>query len=210
MAEEDQTDQVDDETGTDETAEGEEALADAGKKALDAMKVQRAAARKERDAAKARAETAEAELAKLKAAKTDGDKPPEVDEKAIRDAAKAEAQAEVLHERVLDRIETKAAKMFADPEDARALLAARADEFIDDGKIDSDAIAEALADLLKKKPHLSAQGGKRFEGTADQGTRNGSTVKQLTEQDLNRMTPAQIVDAQAKGQLDNLMGLSKT
>jgi len=195
-------DETEDETGE---TEGSESLGDPGKKALDAMKASRTAARRERDAAKAEADAAKAELAKLR-----GDKTPEVDEKAIRDQARKEAQAEALKDRVLDRIEAKAAKLFADPEDARALLAAKADEFIDDGQIDSDAIAKALADLLKKKPHLSAQGGKRFEGNADQGARNGSRVTQKTQQDLNRMTPQQIVDARAKGELDELMGLSQS
>jgi len=189
------TDRADDDKSKDD-------LGDAGKKALDAMKTQRAEARKERDAARAEAAAAKAELAKLRG----GDKPAEVDEKAIRDAAKKEAQAEVLRDRVLDRIETKAAKTFTDPEDARALLAAQAEKFIDDGEIDNDAINKALADLLKKKPHLGAQGGKRFEGSADGGARKGSNAPaQLTEQDLKRMAPEQIVAAREKGQLADLL-----
>jgi hypothetical protein len=194
----------DEEPTTDETPEGSDALGDAGKKALDAMKAGRLLARKERDAAKAEATAAKAELAKLK-----GEKAPEVDEKAIRETARKEAQAEVLRDRVLDRIEAKAAKLFADPEDARALLAAKADDYIDDGQIDSDAIVKALADLLKKKPHLGAQGGKRFEGSADGGARKGSNAPaQLTEQDLKRMTPHQIDAARLAGKLDDLLGAS--
>lgn len=206
MAEETETADVEEEGTETAEAEGTDSLGDAGKKALDAMKAARTAARKERDAAKARADALEAELAKLKG----GDKPPEVDEKAIREEARKAAQAEVLRDRVLDRIETKAAKLFADPEDARALLAAKADEFLDDGQIDNDAIAEALAELLKKKPHLGAQGGRRFEGGGDGGARNGSGSRpaQLTQQDLNRMTPQQIVDARNKGQFDELMGIT--
>jgi hypothetical protein len=188
--------------GTGEAAEDDKPLSQAGAKAFEALKAKRRADIERRETAEAEAKAAKAELAKLKG----GDKPPEVDEKAIRETARKEAQAEVLRDRVLDRIETKAAKLFADPEDARALLASKADDFIDDGQIDSDAIVKALADLLKKKPHLGAQGGKRFEGSADGGARKGSNAPaQLTEQDLKRMTPHQIDEARVKGQLQDLL-----
>lgn len=183
------TDRVDD---TDETAN----LGDAGKKALDAMK---AKWQKERDARKA----SDAELAKLKEPKPDDSAKP--DEATIREQAKAEARAEVARDRALDRIEAKAAKLFADPEDARALLAGRVEEFLDNGQVDNDAITEALDDLLKKKPHLAAT-AKRFAGGADGGARKGSsTVAQLTGQDIKRMTPQQIVEARAAGRLDDYM-----
>jgi hypothetical protein len=194
----DQTDDVDTDRVDDATNDGADQLGDAGKKALDAMK---AKWQKERDDRKALA----AELATLKGQDKKTDEP---DPDEIRKQARAEAAAEVLKDRALDKVETKAAKRFADPEDARALLASRVDEFVDDGKVDVDAIEEALADLLKKKPHLAAQGGRRFEGGADGGARKGNQVAQLTEQDLKRMTPQQIVDAQAKGQLDELLGVS--
>src|SRR3546814_3640439 len=96
---------------------------------------------KERDARKA----ADAELATLKAPKDDKDRP---DPEEIRKQARAEATAEVLRDRAQDKVETKAAKLFADPEDARALLASRVDEFVDDGKVDLDALNEALEDQI--------------------------------------------------------------
>lgn len=190
-------DQVDD-----DEPEGSDALGDAGKKALDVMK---AKWQKERDERKALA----AQLADLQ--KSDkGDGKPDLDAQKLRDEAKAEARAEALRDRVLDKIEAKAAKLFADPEDAVALLGRRVDDFIDDGQLDVDAIGEALEELLKKKPHLAAaQGGKRFNGSADGGARKGSgRPAQLTEQDLKRMTPQQIVDAQSKGQFDDLLGVA--
>ncbi|MBB1153991.1 hypothetical protein [Amycolatopsis dendrobii] len=103
-------------------------------------------------------------------AKTDG-KDDEPDPEKIRADARAEAQAEALRGRVLDKIEAKASK-FADPEDAVAILMKNkdADEFIDDGKIDVEAIKDALEELAEKKPHLLAQ-GKRFQGGADGGAR---------------------------------------
>lgn len=102
--------------------------------------------------------------------KGDGDK---VDAEAIREEARAEARAEQLAERVADKIEAKASK-FADPEDAVAVLlrSHKIDDFLDDGKVDVEAITDALKELGEKKPHLLAQGG-RFKGDADGGRRKG-------------------------------------
>jgi hypothetical protein len=169
-------------------------LGDAGKKALDAMKAKWRAARDE--------------LRALKAAQDAGKKPDDGDLAAAIAKAKAEAKAETLRDRVLDRIEAKAARLFADPEDAVALLGRRADEFIDGDQIDSDEITEALEDLLKKKPHLAAATAqKRFAGSADGGARKGSKPEQLTRDDLKKMTPQQIVKAQDEGRLNDLMGV---
>jgi hypothetical protein len=172
-------------------------LGDAGKKALDSMKGRW---REERDRRKA-LEARIAELEQGSGKKDDGDLVQAIAK------AKAEAKAETLRERVLDRIEAKAARLFADPEDAVALLGRRADEFIDGDKIDSEEIAEALEGLLKKKPHLAATAQKRFAGSADGGARKGSKPDQLTRDDLKKMTPAQIVKAQDEGRLNDLMGV---
>jgi hypothetical protein len=181
---------------TDDDA-GADQLGDAGKKALDSMK---AKWQKERDANKALKD----QIAKHNAGTKDPAEP--VDADAIRKTAQAEARAEVLRDRALDKVETAAAKLFADPEDARLQLAAQVDDFIDDGKIDTDAIADAITKLLKKKPHLAAATARRFQGGADGGARNGSTgPKQLTEQDLKSMSPHQIEAARVKGQLTDLM-----
>jgi len=201
-----------DETG-DDTGDGDEdkPLGPQGEKALQAEKDKRKQA-----AAKARA--AEAENAKLKAEleklRGDGSKDGKKDDgpsaEDIKAEARKEAQAEVLRERALDKVEAKAAKLFADPEDARALLADKVDEFIDGTQIDLDAITEALEELLKRKPHLAAQGGKRFEGSADQGSRKGGTrPAQLTRADLDRMNPDEIVAAKQKGQFDELLGIKR-
>jgi len=183
-------------TETDDDAEPEGAadLGDAGKQALDRMKAERNKARAERRALAA-------ELEELKKPKTDADNPEQ-----IREQARAEARAEVLKDRALDRIEARAAKLFADPEDARALLAGHVDDFVDDGKIDVEAIQEALDDLLKRKPHLGATPQARFTGSADGGARKGTKPDQLSRDDLKRMTPDQIVEAKAKGRLVDLMG----
>lgn len=181
------------ETDPDDPPEG---LGDAGKQAIDRMKTQV----KE---AKARARAAEDELKALRTPKPD-DKP---DADAIRKAAREEAMAETLGDRALDKLEVRAAKLFADPDDARAMLAGRAAEFVDDGKIDTDAIDEALQDLLKRKPHLGAKPESRFQGSADGGARKGSKPDQLTRDDLKKMSPDQIVKAKTDGRLANLMGV---
>jgi hypothetical protein len=112
-------------------------------------------------------------IQKLTTSKPDtksGDDAP--DPEKIREDARAEAKAEALKDRVLDKIEAKASK-FVDPEDAAAILLRGriADDFIDDGEIDTDAIKDALDELAEKKPHLLAQ-GKRFQGSADGGARS--------------------------------------
>jgi hypothetical protein len=187
------TDLVDD---SDDGGTGDaDKLGDAGKKALDSMKSKW---QKERDARKA----LEAKMA------ADSKPDDQQDPAEMRKQAQAEARAEVLKDRALDKVEAKAAKLFADPEDARALLASRVDDFVDDGQVDVDAINEALTDLLSKKPHLAAATAKRFQGGADGGARKGSQVAQLTEQDIKRMTPQQIEKARLSGQLNHLLGVS--
>lgn len=201
----------------------DEPLGPAGVKALQAEKEQRRKIAREkreavREANELRAERdrllADAEKAKNKTG--DGDDTPDLDalRKEAADAAKAEARAEVLAERVADRIEVLSAKKFQDPEDALAQLMRTNDveDFLDGGKVDAEAIKEALDELLEKKPYLgvTAQGGKRFQGSGDGGARKGPTgPSQLTEQDLKRMSPEEIVKAQQEGRFDDLLGSSR-
>jgi hypothetical protein len=207
----DADDQADDSDGDeDDKPEGADQLGDAGKKALDAIK---ARARTERERRKA----AEQELATLKAAQKpkpkDGsdqvDAAPDVEE--IRREAQAEARSEALRERALDRLEAKAARRFADPEDARAFLSGHVEEFIDGDRVDNEAIAEALDELLQKRPYLGSEQAamqqKRFKDSGDGGARQGQSPKgQLTQEDLRGMTPAQIRKAKADGRLDTVLG----
>lgn len=178
--------------------EGEDALGDAGKRALDAMKAQLKAEKERRKAA-------ETELTGFKA------KPAEAtDAAALRAEALATARAETLRERAMDRLEAKAARLFADPEDARALLGSRVEDFVDGDRIDADAIGEALTELLTRKPHLAAASATpakpTFAGTGDGGARKGPEgVKQLGQSDIDKMTAEQIVAAQNKGQFNDFL-----
>lgn len=208
----DGTDDTDDADGADGDAAGDEEkpLGPKGEKALQAIKDKERAARKELREWKALGLTPEQIRELKKAGSKDGsDDKPDLDK--IRADAKAEAAAEALRERVSDKIEAKA-RAFADPEDAVAILlrSNEIDDFIDDGKVDVDAIAEALTDLGKKKPHLLAQGGKRFQGSADGGVRNGSSKPtQLTRADVQRLAKegkhSEINKARKEGRLADLM-----
>lgn len=161
----------DDDAG-DGDGEEDKPLGEAGQKALAAEKDKRRKASERARTAEQRATAAEAEIARLKAGKSGADDKPDAEE--IRRTAREEAQAETLRDRVLDKIEAKAAARFADPEDAVALLGRRTDEFIDGRRVDVDAILEALDELLEKKPHLAKVKGKsRPDPDRSQGAGKG-------------------------------------
>ncbi|MER7517785.1 hypothetical protein [Streptomyces sp. NPDC126499] len=88
-------------------------------------------------------------------------------QKATERAAKADARAAEAARRVAKaEIRALAAPQFADPSDAAAFL--NVDELIgDDGDVDTKAVEKALADLLKRKPHLAKeQAPPSFDGGA--------------------------------------------
>lgn len=165
--------------GADSGGEGQDEdkpLGPQGESALRAEKEKRKAAQAELRAFKELGLTPEQIAELTRKGKGDGDEPKGPDPDEIRRQAQREVQEMVLRDRVADKIEAKA-RAFADPEDAVAILLrnSKIDDFIDDGKIDVDAITEALNDLGKNKPHLLAQ-GKRFQGSGDGGARP-STAK---------------------------------
>lgn len=179
------------------TDDGANALGDAGKKALDAMKAKW-------KAAETRANERDAAAAALQA-KLDGK-----EAEHAADQAKREAELAALA-KANDRIrksEVKAAAkgVLADPQDAYKFLDLDSFEVSDDGEVDEAAIKAALDDLVKNKPYLAAQGGNRFQGTADGGARNdASKPSQLSEADLASMTPGEVNKARREGRLDNLL-----
>lgn len=183
------------EAGT--TTDGESALGDAGKKALDAMKADRKAARDEAAQAKAERDALQAKL--------DGKEAEYAAEQAKREAeqsALAKANDRILR----SEIKAAAKGVLADPADAYKFLDLDSFEVDEDGEVDDRAISAALDDLIKSKPYLAAQ-GKRFQGTADAGARNDAGgPPQLTRDDMSRMSPEQIAEAEAKGQFDDALG----
>src|SRR5699024_3898255 len=120
--------------------EGAEALGDPGKKALDAMKADRNAARQQArelqeqiDALKAQAEGREAEHQA------------ELDRRKVEEAALAKANQRILKAEV----RAAAASKLADPADALRFIDLSEFEVGTEGDVDSEAISDAIAGLLK-------------------------------------------------------------
>ena len=182
--------------------EAEGTLGDAGKKALDAMKA-------ERNAAKAAARDAATALKKLQDELALKDKPAE--EQAL-EQARAEARAEATkaaNERIL-RSELRAAATgkLADPSDAALFLDLSTFEVSDSGDVDTDALSDAINDLLTRKPHLAATPKARFDGDADQGARGETPKRQVTRAEFDNMTPVEINQARRDGRLNKILGIT--
>lgn len=165
-----------DETPT-EPADGEAELGDAGKKALDAMKAKMRAA-------ETAAKTAIAELAKRDAALAAKDKPAE--EVALDNARReaTEAATNAANVKLAKSALKLAAKgVLADPADALAFIDSSSFDVDDNGDVDSDALNEAIKDLLARKPHLAAAPANRFKGSSDSGA-NRQPQPTATAQEL--------------------------
>jgi len=181
-------DDPDDVDAEDQDEDADKPLGPKGEKAYEATK------------AKLRAERARRQAAEAKLAERD--KPATDDKPDPEQAAMARVNRRVL------RADIKAAATgkLADPTDALALLNLDQFEPDADGEFDEAEIAEAIDDLITRKPHLAAtrSGGRRFEGGADQGARR-PVDKLITEAQLKKMTPAQIAKAHEEGKLSHLM-----
>ena len=100
-----------------------------------------------------------------------------------------------------------AQERFHDPDDAVRFLDLDAldVDITDDGEVDRAQITAALDDLLVAKPYLSRK-HYRFTGTADGGARETSRPRQIEDRwTLRHMTPTQILQAKAQGQLEDLL-----
>lgn len=143
----------------------------------------------------------------LEAAAADKDKPAE--EQALENARR-EAREEVTgkaNERIV-RSEVKAAATgkVKNPALALKLIDMSEIDVDDDGEVDSDAVASAIADLLEQYPELAADSSK-FSGSADQGAKGKqANLSQLTAQDLESMSDEAINKARREGRLKKLFG----
>jgi hypothetical protein len=207
---------VTDETVTDETATGEqhgagteddsepnpegaENLGDAGKKALDSMKGKWREERTKR-------QELEQRLAALESAPKGENETPDADQ--IKAQATREALSKANSRILKSEIKAAAAGKFADPADALAFLDLDKFEVDESGDVDADEITDAIEELLTRKPHLAATARPRFQGTGDGGAaRKAAGPKQLTRDDLKRMSPEQIHKAKAEGRLNNVLGI---
>lgn len=130
------------------------------------------------------------------------------EERKQREAADANLRR--ANERIVRQGIRLAAKgRLSDPDDALAFIATDEFEVTDDGDYDTEAIEDAISDLLSRKPHLAAQASvpaPKFQ-PVDQGAANkGAHPGQLTRDDLKKMTAEQIMAAQKEGRLSKLTG----
>jgi len=175
---------------------GAEHLGDPGKKALDEMKAKW-------KAAEAEAKTEREQRAALQA-QVEGK---EAEHKASQEVQRVKDEAlAAANERILKaEVRAAAAGKLTDPADALRFLDLSALEVGADGEVDGKAVASAIEDLVKNKPYLAAQGGARFQGSADGGTRKETRPAQLTRADLARMSPQEIDKAREDGRLADLL-----
>ena len=130
--------------------------------------------------------------------------------------ARAEVEAEIgakANARILkSEIRAAATGKLADPADAALYLDLSTFDVNDDGDVDSDALAEAIADLISRKPHLGVAKQNRFDGGADQGAKGReSGPPQWTEADLQKADREgrsdDIAKAKAAGNLNTILGI---
>ncbi|MFE4717846.1 hypothetical protein ACFRLW_15730 [Streptomyces sp. NPDC056728] len=191
------------ESGPDGTPDpaGTADLGDAGKKALDAMK---ARWKTERDARRKLEEERDARATPKPSGDTDQADAAEIKRQATRDA-NAKANARIIK----SEIRAAAAGKLADPSDALAHLDLKSFEVDDNGDVDAQELADAIEDLLTRKPYLAAKAVSRFQGTGDGGAaRKASGPSQLTREDLKRLSPAAINKARLDGRLNKVLGIT--
>lgn len=127
----------------DEPIEGADSLGDAGAKALKLMKEQVKAERARRVAAEQKVQDAAAVT--------------EAEQKAVAEQRERVAKA---NRRVVGaELRAAAAGKLADPTDALAFIDLDTFDVDDDGNVDAQDIADAITDLLTRKPHLAVQDG---------------------------------------------------
>lgn len=162
------------EVDTDESVEGEDELGDKGKQALDRMK------------AKLQAERAARRAAEAKLNETSSDDDPE----RIQREADARAVAKA-NDRIL-RAEVRAAATgkLSDPSDALTFIDMTQFDVDDDGEVDQEEIAQAITDLIAKKPYLAAQGGPKTpkpDPSQGEGGRGAATAADRFAQQVGNL-----------------------
>lgn len=152
-------------TGVDDT--GDRSLGAPGEKALEHWKTRaKAAEAKAKEAAALSKEVEELRDAK----RTELERAVERARKEGETQALQNANSKIVRL----TIRSLARETFADPSDADVIDAAQF-EVDDDGNVDEKAVSEALAALLKEKPHYrKATDSKKTSGSADQGARGAA------------------------------------
>lgn len=137
----------DTDTGDDAADDGNDELGDKGKRALDSMKSKWKNERTRR-------QQLEARVSELESA-SGGDDDDAARQRAADTAALAKANSRIV------RAEVRAAASgkLSDPADALSFIDLDQFEVGEDGDVDQEEIAEAIEDLVRRKPYLAAQGG---------------------------------------------------
>lgn len=177
--------------------DGADQLGDPGKQALDRMKAQLKAER----AAKRELERQLAEATKP----ADGEP---VDPEKLREEGRRAALEEITGRLVASEVKAAAAGKLNDPADAIRFLDLTQFDVAADGSVDPDEIADAINDLVAKKPYLAKSDPvappPRFQGSADGGAQGRE--RPLTRADLARMSAEEINAALEAGRLKHLLG----
>lgn len=186
--------------------DGDKPLGPSGEKALEAEKVKRREAVAARRAADTKNSELQAEIERLRAGGTD-DEAARARKQVVDDAIAAGTKK--ANERILrSEVQRLATSKLANPKLALQLLDLSQFEVDDDGNVDDEEIGDAIAALIEKEPYLAAQ-GRRFEGGADGGPRNEDRNKskppQVTEQELQKMSPEEIDTARKEGRLEKIL-----
>lgn len=138
-------------------------------------------------------------------------------EKAQKRAADAEAEAAELKDRIKSSslrsaLLAEAAKPdrnIVDPGAVVDFLTGSDSDLVDiDDEGTPTNVADAMDQLLAKRNYLVAAGSPKPTPSADQGARGTGGANQVTEAQLQTLTPQQIVEARSEGRLDNLLGVS--
>lgn len=139
------------------------------------------------------------ELEQLRTAQmSDSEKALAEAEKRGRDAALKEMRADMARA----KLQAQAAGKVADVE---ALLeVVDVNRFLKEDGIDEEAIAATIERLTKVAP---AQPAPPKFGSVELGPQ-GDRPRQVSEAELARMTPEQIVEARSQGRLDDLLGVT--
>lgn len=125
-------------------------------------------------------------------------------EKARADKLAADNREIVARSSLLQEI-AKPTNKIVDPEGAvEFLLGADRDLLTFDDSGAPTNISEALEKLTEKRGYLVSTGESPVSD-ADLGARGGSKVKQLTEADLQSMTPQEIVKARNEGRCEDIL-----
>jgi hypothetical protein len=111
--------------------------------------------------------------------------PDPTDVDAIRAEAAREANAKVAQRIIRTEVKAAAKGRVQDVDDALAFIDLSQFDVDDDGAVNETDINDAIEDLLKRKPYLAAQ-AKRFQDSADGGSRNDSSKRAPEFGDLIR------------------------